>query len=125
MNDFSRRGCPITQLERALLASADDMQEGVEAGWVALMQRIGVDPIIALMDEFGSEKIHVPTRQSFFAALWRARRDAEVVRRLAMKERVVSIASDFGISRALVYVIGKKANEADAVEHRRVVKGGA
>ncbi|HPG93681.1 MAG TPA: hypothetical protein PLR28_03895 [Dokdonella sp.] len=123
MSDFSSKGCPITAFERSLLVRGCGESDWV-AVWVELMQRIGVEPIVAIMDEFGSEKIHVPTRESFFGALWRAMRDAEVRRRLAAGDSASVIAHDFGLSRALVYVIKNKDNAADAVLQRRVVKGG-
>lgn len=117
--DFSKRGEACTPFERALVASEWSGSDGTGV-WLGLIGRIGLDAMLAVFDELGSEKVHVPTREHFFAALWRVQRDAEIRRRLAAGEGVAVIAADFHLSSRAVYGI---RNAEDAGSQRPVVKG--
>lgn len=119
MKGFSRRGEKCTDLERAL-AERTDAPAWMQS-WIALVQRIGIDAVVAVMDEFGSERVHVPTRASFFASLWRESRDAEIVRRVVVnRELIALVAGDYGLTVRAVQLIRKRA---DDVSRPRVVDG--
>lgn len=72
MDQFSQRGDAPTETERGLLANATT-DEGPDSRcvWVRIGQRIGVDALAVVLDELGGEKIYVPNRGKFFAALMR------------------------------------------------------
>lgn len=121
MGEFSRRGEACTAFERALVSAADARSESL-AVWLGLIGRVGLDAILALFDELGSEKVHVPTREHFFSALFRVQRDDEIRRRLAAGESVAVVAADFHLSLRSVYGI-RNCEDADA--RANVVKGRA
>lgn len=120
MTEFSAKGEGCTAFERALVAESCPAGDAA-AVWLGLMRRVGVDAILAVMDEFGTEKVHVPTRSAFFGTLWREHRDNEIRRRL-MKEPAAVVAADFGLSRQAVYAIRDHDSAADAGCQRGVVK---
>lgn len=125
MSDFSRKGHACTAFERALVDAASTECEG-HALWVALARRIGVDQVAAIMDEVGGEKVHVPTRGSFFEGLFAAVRRTEIARRLANGENPTAVGRDYGMSRQAVSNIRNRLRRATSADDRlrgRVVKG--
>lgn len=46
--------------------------------WICIAKRIGIDALVVVLDELGGEKIHVPARESFFAALYRPVRNRQI-----------------------------------------------
>lgn len=103
MAEFSERGNAPTDFERQLVArmthAANDVAlSDSSAAWLSLASRIGLDALLIVMDEFGTEKISVPTRNGFLADLWRPLRDAEVLRLLGNGERASVIGAALGIT---------------------------
>jgi hypothetical protein len=86
---WSATGERPTAFERALVAQLSTARicDSFEQ-MVLLAQRVGVEPVCALLDEFGGEKIHIPTRSAFFAGLWRPFRDEAVRQALRDGEAV-------------------------------------
>lgn len=122
---FSRRGERATEFERTLVAGAnDDMRRETSSLFLGLARRIGVDALLAVFDEIGGEKVHVPTRESFFTALWQVERDAEIHRRLASGESPRVIADDFGLACRTVRHI-RQSNRTDDVAATDMVEGRA
>lgn len=122
MKGFSGRGERCTELERSLV-NRPGTPEWTD-GWVGLINTVGIDAIAAVMDWFGGEKIHVPTREAFFRALWREVRDAEIRRRIHVaRERREVVAGDFGLAIRTIQRICKLGHGADDVARRRVVDG--
>lgn len=79
MTEFSRRGEAVTAFERSLVEqSAMDRPTRDADLWICIAKRIGVDNLVAVLDELGGEKVHVPTRSSFFAALYRPVRNRQI-----------------------------------------------
>ena len=69
---FSRRNQPATIFEAQLVAEAVIAKPDKDTHrWVLLAQAIGVDNLVKVFDEFGDEKPHVPSRENFFAMLYR------------------------------------------------------
>lgn len=111
MPEFSRVGEPSTAFERQLVAQADTAApREAFAQMVLLAQRIGVEALLVLLDEFGGEKIHIPKRSNFFGELWRPLRDAAVRKALRDGSSVMDVAREFGLSHAR---ISRIAIEAD------------
>ena len=78
--NFSRRGEPVTVFEAQLVAeSVIARPERISELWVQIARRIGVDNLALILDEIGGEKVHVPTREEFFAALYRPLRNRQIV----------------------------------------------
>lgn len=71
---FSGRGDTCTPFEQALV----DHNELDDSVWTTIAKRIGATNLAVVLDELGSEKIHVPTREDFFQRLYRPLRDAEI-----------------------------------------------
>lgn len=112
MRKFSRRGERVTDFERTLIAECDDSR----SAFLDLARRIGIDALVVVLDEFASEKIHVPTRESFFAGLYRRLRDEEILRRLANGEHADDIADDIGCSRSTVFGVQRAGRHCTAAE---------
>lgn len=118
---FSRRGDGVTADERALVAEASaEHLTDIRAVWLHLAHRIGIDSLAVVFDEFGSEKIHVPTRAAFFAALYQRQRDAEILRRLANGDPPHQVARDFELTTRAVQYLATR-NTQDAVSQATVV----
>lgn len=105
---FSHRGEPVTSFERDLVASCSDAR----SPFFGLARRIGVDALVIVLDEFASEKVHIPTREFFFAALYRVQRDADIVRRLADGETVDQVASLHGVHRNTIRNVARHTDRA-------------
>lgn len=101
---FSLPGEAPTQFERDLLA-------GVEVGtpttgqqlWLLLAKRIGVDQLMAVLDEFGDTHVWVPSRGALLLSVWTPVRDREIARLQAqegLSQR--AIARRMGVSQRTV-----------------------
>lgn len=101
MRKFSQRGERVTDFERMLIAECADSR----SVFLDLARRIGIDALVVVLDEFATEKIHIPTREWFFESLYRPRRDDEILRRLANGESADDIARVLGISRRTVFAV--------------------
>lgn len=110
MGQFSRRGERVTDFERGLIECAAECSSEAQGIWRTLARRIGVDALAVLMDEVGGEKIHVPTREYFFAELFRKMRDADIVRRLAKGEPAETIAKDYGVHKNTIWNVARTAD---------------
>ena len=122
MRQFSRRGERVTDFERALVAEADvSTLSGMRPTMLELARRIGIDALAAVFDEIGSEKVHIPTREGFFEALFKQRRDADIVRRLANGEPAESIGRLYGLHPNTVWHIGRHS-VSDAVVRAGMVE---
>jgi len=101
--NFSTRGEPATEFERALVANcAMEFPESMSDIWVVIARRIGVDALVVILDEIGMEKIHVPSRTQFFLSLYRPHRN-RLIREMAaagMSHR--QIAKQFGLTKFAV-----------------------
>lgn len=121
---FSERGLPVTAFERALVAQADTARLTDASGqWVLLAQKVGLEAIVAIMDEFGTEKIHVPTRQQFIQALYRPVRNAQIQALAAGGMPAGEIAQRMGMCRQMVHnILAAGANAEDGIGQPEVVK---
>jgi hypothetical protein len=115
MDQFSRRGERATCFERTLVAGSDHSAL-TEMGslFLRLAQRIGIDALAVVLDEIGGEKIHIPSREFFFHALFRQQRDEEITRRLANGESAIVIGLDLGIAQRTVQHIAQRHRSDDA-----------
>lgn len=96
MTEFSRRGEAVTTFERTLVEQAPTDRPDRDADvWVCIAKRIGIENLVAVFDEFGTYKIYVPTRESFFGALYRPVRNRQIA---DMRQRGSSLRD---IGRAL------------------------
>lgn len=102
--NFSRRGQPVTILEAQLVAEAAIAKPDKDTSrWVLLARQIGVDAVARIFDEFGDEKPHVPSRENFFAMLYRPLRDRGIRdMRNTTGKSLRDIAEAFGVSPATV-----------------------
>jgi len=113
MHEFSSRGEPVTDFERDLVARcAMEFPESMSDLWVVIARRIGVEALVVVLDEIGREKIHVPSREQFFAALYRPVRDRQVCE-LAMHASLREVGERFGLSQQAVNKIVRKASADD------------
>lgn len=99
MPKFSGRGERVTDFERALIAECDDSR----SVFLDLAKRIGIDALVVVLDEFATEKIHIPTRESFFGGLYKHLRDDDILRRLANGESHPQIIRELGVSRRTIF----------------------
>jgi len=96
---WSRRGEAVTAFEAGLVARVDAAALGDAARlWLELARAMGCEALLRLLDEVGGEKVHVPTRRSFFDALWRPLRDDAMRRAAAQGYSAAEIAPRFGVS---------------------------
>lgn len=80
MVQFSRRGERVTDFEQQLVDQAGAARPERDSDlWLHIAKRIGVANLAAVLDEFGGEKVHVPTRENFFAALYRPLRNRQII----------------------------------------------
>lgn len=82
--------------------------------WVVIAQRIGVEALCVLFDELGSEKVHIPTRESFFDALWQPERDREIRAAIVGGAHPDVVALQYGLSRSRVLNIVREADAANS-----------
>ena len=125
MRQFSGRGDGVTEFERALVRVAADDAVAVgdaAAQWLLLAQRVGIDAVVAVFDEFGTEKVHVPTRESFFQALYRQQRNEAIRMELARGTPVCELAAAHHLTERAIRRIGAAA---DAGSEAGVVKAPA
>ena len=110
---FSRRGQPPTEYELRLLqnAASDSVwldiarklmaEHGVEAGARALL---------TLLDDLGTEKVHVPCREMLFRSLHRPERDRRALELLEKGEQSVSeIAAQAGLSKSGLRYVAQRS----------------
>ena len=101
--------CPHTREERSALASRlSELAEQVDEDsnrFVALVQDVGAEAVVAVLDEFGSEKIHVPTPDSLVNNLARLRRDEEMRAKYRESEGGVDV-EQLALDYSNVYGLG-------------------
>ena len=102
--NFSRRGQPATIFEAQLVAEAVISAPDRDLSrWVLIAQAIGVDNLVKVLDEFGTEKVHFPSHEQFFQMLYRPVRNQQI---RDMRNRTGAslrdIGADFGCSHAAV-----------------------
>lgn len=79
MTEFSRRGGAVTEFERSLVEQTPMARPERDADlWICIAKRIGIENLVVVMDELGGEKVHVPSRENFFAALYRPVRNRQI-----------------------------------------------
>lgn len=99
MAERSRRGERVTAHERQLVELVDAGTLDVSAAqWLSIAQRIGIDNLAVVLDEFAGEKIHVPAREHFFATLRRTLRTASIIRDLNRGISAKDVAVAYGVS---------------------------
>lgn len=97
------RGDAATLFERDLIAQYDTRQPRTATDvWTALAQRIGADALVAVLDEFGGEKISIPSRREFFATLYRPYRNAEIVRLHATGFSLAELGRQYGVNKSTI-----------------------
>lgn len=112
---FSRRGERVTDFERLLVSGCDVIAlTDIRAVWLSIARRIGVEQLAIVLDELGTEKVHVPSRENFFGALWQRQRDADIVRRLAGGEPPATLAREYGMSVRMVRHVAQRSRQDDA-----------
>ncbi len=110
MTLFSKRGQGITDFEQLLLIRARaDRPEAISDLWVGLSRRMGGDRLVVLFDELGGEKVHIPTREEFFADLYRPERNRAILDRLARRVSMAEICAEFGIDPRTVRRVRREA----------------
>jgi len=78
---FSRRGEHPTTFERELLANHATLAPRTDDDlWLMLGKRIGAESLLVVLDELGSLKLWVPTREQLVRRVWLAIRDREIQR---------------------------------------------
>lgn len=110
MSEFSTAGHPVTELERKLIESStvDDPDTCADL-WVSIGKRIGVENLVIVLDEFGAQKPHVPTREMFFRSLYRPHLDALIVK---MHE----------VDHLSLGEIGRRLNKSKHTVHRALAR---
>lgn len=104
MRERSQRGQAATGHERELIAAVDLAEIGDPLWqWVVLAQKVGIDPILAVLDAFGGEKIKIISRRGLFEALARPAEDRIIATRYRAGDPVCDIAAHLGVSRRRVY----------------------
>lgn len=67
---FSRPGEAPTAFERGLLVGVDvSRPTTTQELWLLIAQRVGLDVLMTVLDEFGYGSVWVPSRRAFFASL--------------------------------------------------------
>ena len=103
MIEHGSRGDPASTVEAELVGTAIDRRLADSTlQWVELAKRIGVHALVAIFDEFGGEKIHIPSRRAFFEALYRPIRDARIHALRAQGLSCVEIAGQVGVTEMRV-----------------------
>lgn len=121
---FSRRGERVTDFERQLVAECGAAQlTEAKTLWLELARRIGVEALACVFDEVGGEKMHMPTRENFFRALYHQQRNAEIIRRLACGDSAELIGTDLGLTARMVRYIGR-GSVSDDVALDGVIEAG-
>jgi len=112
MTDFSHRGEPVTVFEMRLVSEAaiNPRPEKTSELWIAIAKRIGIDNLAIILDELGTEKVHVPSREEFFAALYRPLRNRQIVdMRQATGASLREIGKSFGLTHKAVALVLENA----------------
>lgn len=100
---FSRPGEQPTAFEQQLLDAVDvSAPINAKQQWLAIAQRIGLSPLMAILDEFGDGNVWVPTRNGLMQTLWRDVRNREIERLSGEGLSQRAIAQRVKASRATV-----------------------
>src|SRR5690348_16540728 len=101
MTEFSRRGESVTDFERELVEQTPMIRPERDADlWICIAKRIGIENLVVVMDELGGEKVHIPTRENFFAALYRPLRNRQMAdMRQSTGASLRDIGRAFGVSQ--------------------------
>lgn len=83
--------------------------------WVAIGQRIGADALCCVMEELGSQHVHVPTPEYFHGHLFRAIRDDDIRSRFR-GNNYDELSDDYGLSPRQIrrIVHGNKQHTGEA-----------
>ena len=101
MDKFSRRGDEPTQFELDLVAQADTTRiTDAQGQWLILAQRYGLAAILGVMDEFGRDKVRVPSREDFLIAVWRPQRNELIRAAMAQGVPLRQLRAEFGLSNS-------------------------
>lgn len=112
MIGFSKPGESCSDFEKRLVENAViDVPADTNDQLIYVAKRVGADAIAMILDEFGNERPYLPTRQNFFANLFRPMRiqlvigyrrqgkaPSEIARLLGVSERTIDndISAGFG-----------------------------
>lgn len=78
---FSRPGDGPTAFEQKLLDAVDvSSPTSAQQLWLSIAQRIGLAPLMAILDEFGDGNVWVPSRNGLMRSLWGDVRNREIER---------------------------------------------
>lgn len=91
---FSSPGQPATEFERDLLANA----QALEDPWVEIVQIIGLDATLAVMDRFERCLLSCPQRSAFIGRLHRVWLDMETLRLRRARATNREIVQQLGIT---------------------------
>lgn len=109
---FSRRGEPPTAYEIELLAAASS-----DNVWAQLAQLIGAKALLVVLDELGSEKIHIPTRAGLMQRLHTPLRDERIRAHRANGRDPAEIAALEGVTVWTVYkALGSVGSDGTRVQ---------
>lgn len=120
---FSRRGEAPTSFERELLANHGQHAPRTDDDlWMLLAQRIGLENLMAVLDEVGGIKLWVPTREQLVRRVWVDLRDREI-RRLRQEHHLSTceISARLGVNPRTVrrVVHGRPVSAAPIREKQR------
>ena len=124
MVDLSERGDMPTQFELDLIANADTSRITDATGqWLLLAQRIGLHAVLAVLDEFGREKVFVPSRKGFIGAVYTPIRNDLLCARAASGAPLQKLRAEFGLSNSHIMRIrsrtGADRDKPHPVHRRR------
>lgn len=106
MIQTGNRGSACTADERALVEqSGEHVYSDSTTTWLLLAQRIGVEALVAVLDELGGEKVHVPQRGTFFAELYRPIRNAQIRQLRAQEMGLSEIGAVMQMDRRRVWEV--------------------
>lgn len=110
MTEPSRRGRPPTSLERECVERANvDAHDGPTSTWLRIAKRYGLEPVLAVLDEWGGEKLRVITRENFLREILRPLLYATIVERSKAGDDVPKIARELHVSRRTVYRVLRRS----------------
>ena len=115
---FSRPGEQPTAFEEQLVAAVQvEQPRGAKQLWLMLAQRVGLEHLMAGLDEFGDDHVWVPTRSGLMQELW-AQVRTEEIRRLTASTGLSfrAIARQLNVSHTTV-------QRAARVRHGKVPVG--
>lgn len=128
---FSERGDAPTEFERRLLQTAAASESPWDLVAARLVTDLGLEvgalALVAVLDELGGEKPHVPTREWFFRRLWAVHRDAQIADLKAREPRISAseLGRRIGVSRQHASGLLKRAQAGGTTPTHRAGTGGA